>query len=195
MTEITLDHYSREYENFLTDSYCDSLVKKFEHVLANNKDDIKKTTGCKGNCTACNCNRIDINFHPEFKDDVAFLYQRIHDHLKIYKLDTGMHPDQIPTSNSYESIRIKRYSAGVGQHATHVDVTNRSSAQRILSFSINLNDNFDGGDLSFNLTKKKVKAKKGKLFIFPPLWPWLHAGETCFNNDKYFLGTYLIYKE
>lgn len=192
---ISFDHYSREYENFLTDSYCDSLVEKFNYVLENDFEEIRKNTGCKGNCTACNCNRIDINFHPIFKDDVAFIYQRMHDHLKIYKLDTGMHHTQIPQSNSYEAIRIKKYKANEGQHSTHVDVTGRSTAQRILSFSVNLNDNFEGGDLSFNLSGKKVKAKKGKLFIFPPLWPWLHAGETCYDNDKYFLGTYLIYKE
>jgi hypothetical protein len=192
---ISLDYYTREYDNFLTSNFCDSLVNKFNYVLDNNFEEVRKNSGCKGHCVSCTCNRIDINFHSEFKDEVSFIYQRLQDQLDVYKLDTGIRPEQIPQSNAYESIRIKKYAPNIGQHATHVDVGSKANSQRILSFSINLNDDFEGGDLSFNLTGKKVKAKKGKLLIFPPLWPGLHAGETCLNNDKYFLGTYLIYKD
>jgi hypothetical protein len=191
---ITLDHYSREYENFLDPKFCDSLMEKFDHVWENENKKAKNNSGCKGNCSACTCNRIDINFYSQFKDDASFIYSKIHEQLKIYKHDVGLSFNQFPTETRYEAIRIKRYAANKGQHESHVDVTNYASARRILSFSINLNDDFEGGDLSFNLTGMRVKPQKGKLFIFPPLWPWLHAGETCFKKDKYFLGTYLIYK-
>jgi hypothetical protein len=191
---ISIDHYSREYENFLDKSYCKFLIEKFNEVWENNNKKVKETSGCKGNCTACYCNRVDINFHSEFQNDVQFIYSKIYEQLKIYKKDVGMQENQFPVDVAYEAIRIKRYPAGKGEHKSHVDITDINNSHRVLSFSINLNDDFEGGDLSFDLTDMRVKPQTGKLFIFPPLWPWQHAGEKCFKKDKYFLGTYLIYK-
>jgi len=29
--------------------------------------------------------------------------------------------------------------------------------------------------------------------MFPPMWPWLHAGQKPINKPKYIVGSYLHY--
>jgi hypothetical protein len=39
------------------------------------------------------------------------------------------------------------------------------------------------------------KCRAGNMLIFPPYWPWIHAGEQPANTTKYILGSYLHYAE
>lgn len=60
-----------------------------------------------------------------------------------------------------------------------------------------LNDDFSDGQTYFPLMNTKVEAKKGRLFIFPPSWNYLHQGippqPPSKNNAKYFIMTHLVY--
>ena len=40
---------------------------------------------------------------------------------------------------------------------------------------------------------KYAECKKGSMLMFPPLWPWLHAGTKPINEPKYIMQTYLHY--
>ena len=41
---------------------------------------------------------------------------------------------------------------------------------------------------------EKLGAVEFDLLMFPPLWPWLHAGNKPIDKPKYILGSYLHYK-
>ena len=90
-------------------------------------------------------------------------------------------------------MRLKRYLPnGVDQFGNHVDVADLESARRFLVFFLYLDDN-DGGSTTFPDYDVTSKCKKGSLLMFPPLWPWLHAGEKPIDKPKYILGSYLHY--
>ena len=55
-----------------------------------------------------------------------------------------------------------------------------------------LDDN-EKGQTSFSQYGFKSPCKKGSLLVFPPLWPWLHAGDKPINKPKYIVGSYLHY--
>jgi len=74
----------------------------------------------------------------------------------------------------------------------HVDVTNKNNNIRFLVFFLYLDDN-DAGETMFPQIEKSSLCKKGSLLMFPPLWPWLHAGEKPIDKPKYILGSYLHY--
>ena len=61
------DPYLVTYENILSDSLCDSIVKKYNYVLKNEKEKIDKLSICykDGNklCTSCNCTRMNLMEH------------------------------------------------------------------------------------------------------------------------------------
>ena len=63
-----------------------------------------------------------------------------------------------------------------------------------------MNDVEEGGETEFvNLYKPgtyvpfKVEAKRGRMLMFPPLWPWYHAGRKPISNNKYIIHSYCHY--
>ena len=74
---------------------------------------------------------------------------------------------------------------------THVDVMKLISCPRFLSFLWYLNDVDEGGSTIFN--NLKIKPKKGRLVIFPPMWMFPHMGEEPVSNTKYVMSSYLSY--
>ena len=60
-----------------------------------------------------------------------------------------------------------------------------------------LNEDFEEGETHFPLFDIKVKPKKGRLFIFPPTWNYLHRGipprSPSKTGAKYFIMTHLNY--
>ena len=88
---------------------------------------------------------------------------------------------------------MKRYLPdGTDQFGDHVDVNSHESARRFLVFFLYLDDN-EKGSTSFPQHDISSTCTKGSVLIFPPLWPWLHAGEKPINKPKYIIGSYLHY--
>ena len=199
---ISLDYYSREYPNFLDKSLCESLINKYENLVDSEFVEAKMGKGpvgvsaCHGNCSQCSCNRMDLNNHPDFREDIGVIARKLINHLEVYKDDVKMDPWQWPEKYNFEFFKIKRYTPNRDAHNQHVDVRTLKSAPRFINFLIYLNDDFEGGHTKFQLTGKEVKPETGKLFMFPPMWPWLHSGEPpTGNRPKYLFLSHLHYAE
>jgi len=67
-----------------------------------------------------------------------------------------------------------------------------ASVIRFLVFFVYLDDN-EKGETAFPQLGVASPCKKGSLLMFPPLWPWLHAGLKPIDKPKYMLGSYLHY--
>ena len=39
----------------------------------------------------------------------------------------------------------------------------------------------------------EIECKQGSLLMFPPMWPWLHAGQKPTRTSKYIMQSYLHY--
>ena len=74
----------------------------------------------------------------------------------------------------------------------HVDVNSKPTSTRFLVFFIYLSDN-EEGKTTFPQLDKYAECKKGSMLMFPPMWPWLHAGTKPINEPKYIMQTYLHY--
>jgi len=101
--------------------------------------------------------------------------------------------DLLPSTFAMEGMRIKCYRPnGLDQFKLHVDVANRDSSGRFLSFLLYLNDSDAGTE--FPLEGKTVEAREGRLLMFPPLWTYPHIGHMPKDGStKYILSTYLHY--
>jgi len=97
-----------------------------------------------------------------------------------------------PSTCLLEKFRIKRYHAnGIDRFDTHVDVSDKSSANRYLSITFYLNDVEEGGNTVFkDIT---IQPKRGRMMLFPPMWMYPHKGEPPISNTKYILTTYFHY--
>lgn len=125
--------------------------------------------------------------HDEAFPAILPLFERYSRELQIC-------PEQWPAELAFEELRIKRYRPGTGEaFPEHVDVGDHASARRFLAALIYLNDVDNGGATEFPGWGQAIQPRAGTAVLFPPLWPWLHAGRPPVSGPKWILSTYLHY--
>lgn len=170
------------FDDALEKSVCDNLIKIFESE--SNHENINQPGVNFDQITLFNNNG---SANPKEYHDVLFALQKFKD---IYFTKVGL--DYFPKSYSYEEVRIKRYqNNGKQLFDTHVDVVDHQTSKRFLAFLFYLNDVNDGGETVFNFGH--VKAKCGRLLMFPPLWMYPHKGSAPISGAKYIMSSYLHY--
>ena len=187
---MALSHYIRTYDNFLSDNVCDQYVKYFEETMVKDKAEVIDTSICYGKevgaagqpiCGNCNCQRMNPMGFDRF---IALNKIALNQFLEIvdqYRKDVNLHKSQWPVNYGYEEFRMKRFLTSDGgpnaeQFKEHVDITSHEGGKRFLIMMVYLNDDFEGGETEFPVLGDKVKPKKGKLLVFPPMWNYLHRG-------------------
>lgn len=119
--------------------------------------------------------------------------------FESYSRDLKITAQQWPEDLAFEELRMKRYRAGTDDcFPEHVDVGDHASARRFLSALLYLNDVEEGGETEFlpwgdDHVSRSWFPRAGSVLVFPPLWPWLHAGRPPLSGPKYILSTYLHY--
>jgi len=173
-----IDDYIKVYDNVIPSVICQEVVRHYKNS---------------------NAEYVNENLRPKFHhltlapDMSKDLLEMVREYLVKYSNSTGL-TEWIPKQYAVEDFRVKRYRKGTDdQFAPHVDVGDHASARRFLAFFIYLNTVDTGGETNFVGLNKKVKAKQGRLLIFPPLWTFPHAGMPAVSGDKYIVGSYLHY--
>ena len=84
------------------------------------------------------------------------------------------------------NIRILKYN--VGQHIKdHSDIDEYIRG----SLTINLNDNYEGGEFRFFGGKERVKLSAGEAMIFPAEPIWIHGTEPITKGSRYSINCFL----
>ena len=179
-----MENYIRRYDNVLSTELCDSLIERFE----NNPDQYEKHQQGEMSFT-----QIHLLKHKEWHDDAQTVVNGLHGCVDQYKTECKVVGNMWPEKFNLEPLRMKRYLPdGTDQFGDHVDVNSHESARRFLVFFLYLDDN-KKGSTSFPQHDMSSDCDKGSCLIFPPMWPWLHAGEKPIDKPKYILGSYLHY--
>jgi hypothetical protein len=67
----------------------------------------------------------------------------------------------------------------------------------ILTLTVYLNDDYDGGELSFldekNLKISYFKPKQGDIIVFPSFYPYFHGVDPIISGEKYLARTFITY--
>ena len=61
-------------------------------------------------CGACDCQRLDIMQHEEFKDLFQYTAGSLQRQIQVYKEDCKIVKQQWPNKFGFEHFRLKRYS-------------------------------------------------------------------------------------
>jgi PKHD-type hydroxylase len=141
-----------QYEQFkvlskiiLSEEVADAIIKKFDDNLEYKEQQTYRSVYIKD---------IDINNIDNLKNSV------ISANNDYYKFN-------IDYSNV--DCFFAKYETGMHYQQLHMDCI-AGDLQRKLSFSLLLNDNFEGGDFKL-LHDAVIKATKGKLLVFPSFIP------------------------
>ena len=99
----------------------------------------------------------------------------------------------MPLTCVLEPIRMKRYLPNnYDEFRPHVDVNQKANCTRFLVMFLYLANNKNGKTIFPNLDIE-IECKQGSLLMFPPMWPWLHAGQKPTRTSKYIMQSYLHY--
>jgi len=182
---MELMDYVVRVENVISNELCDELIQKFEDN-SYQYEDISQSSA--------DFSQIDIlRYRTTWGNNSDELLGVFKDKLQEYKKKVGIVQGMWPREMKFENIRIKRYLPNdKDEFRPHVDVTSLENARRFLVFFLYLDDN-KGGHTSFPLENKASPCAKGSLLMFPPMWPWLHAGTKPIDKPKYIIGSYLHY--
>ena len=188
-----MDNLIRVYENVLSPEKCQYFIDKFE---SNSQMHSVQDNTAKSDRSLATLIKIDFLGQPNspFLGDIDFLLKILLDCVSLYKKDVLVaETQQWPKKYGVEAPKIKRYLPNSSdEFPEHVDVANMESAMRFLVMFIYLDDN-EKGETVITLKEDMFisSCKKGSCLIFPPYWPWLHAGRKVINKPKYIIGSYL----
>ena len=194
--------FIKVYRNVIPKNLCKQIIDTYERLWIEQEEQIKKMSICyntegKKICAGCDCQRLDIMQHVEFKELFEQVIGRFQAQIDQYKKDCNLYHNQWPKTFRYENLRMKRYLCNTDQqHDTHVDVSNADNAKRFLALVCYLNDEFDEGETEFPQFNIKTKVETGTLVLFPVAWSYLHRGKPAKNGyAKYMLGCFLQYNK
>ena len=188
-----MDNFVRVYDNVLSPEKCQYFIDKFEN---NSQMHSVQDNTAKSDRSLATLIKIDLLGQPNspFLGDIDFLLKILLDCVSLYKKDVLVaETQQWPKKYGVEAPKIKRYLPNSSdEFPEHVDVANMESAMRFLVMFIYLDDN-EKGETVITLKEDTFisSCKKGSCLIFPPYWPWLHAGRKVINKPKYIIGSYL----
>ena len=109
---------------------------------------------------------------------------------RLYVFYKGKFPRM--QSLKINQIDLLKYTPG-GKYTIHTDALGTNT--RTLSVIINLNDNYEGGDLIFSDQKnkeiKRFKLSKGSIVFFPSNFMYPHAIEPITKGTRYSIVSWL----
>ena len=187
-----MDNLIRVYDDVVDEESCERMIKMFE----DSKD--TELVKLEDGDNSISFTQLTMSEHKEWASVQAGMLEMFQEYIGRYNIDVSLKAKQWPPTYGYEAIRMKRYfNNDYDRFDPHVDVLNHETSRRFLAFFIYMNDVEEGGETEFvNLYKPgtyvpfKVEAKRGRLLMFPPLWPWYHAGRKPISNNKYIIHSY-----
>jgi hypothetical protein len=85
------------------------------------------------------------------------------------------------------TVKIQKTVPGGGYHIWHSEDSSRSASQRVLVFTLYLNDVEEGGETEFLYLSKRVQPKTGRMVIWPAGFTHTHRGNPPLKDDKYII--------
>ena len=178
--------------NLMSDECCNHLINFFEE----NKNLTKQESSYKSKEKTTvddNYSSLNLSFYAQTNEKFREPIRMIGNHLSriILNYERYMRETICETYDSYlinytDNIRILKYETGQ-MIKDHTDVGKNFRA----SCTINLNDDYEGGDFRFFNGKVKEKLKKGDSIIFPVEPIWIHGTEPITKGVRYSINCFL----
>jgi hypothetical protein len=162
--------YFKQMENLQLTN--DRTSKTFRHLVDDRGFDLITSTFFSG----MNVNYVIANEFTEIFWGVIY-----EEYSKKYSILKECAKHQI-----YD-IKLQRTSPGQGYHMWHSEATTRMHSNRVLVFSLFLNDVEEGGETEFLYCKKRFQPVKNTLLLWPAGFTHTHRGNQPISGDKYII--------
>ena len=177
------------YENVLIPDECEYYINLVEHYISNgvitkedrayhNTDHFSINFNNDVSYNILSGDNLSMEFLPKIKDFVG-------DYLKKFSV-LGQEKLLI-----YDT-KAKKIPIAGGFHSWHYENTGLQVSARKLVIQLYLNTIEEGGETEFLYINKRIKAKQGRLIIFPAAFTHTHRGNPPIGQDKYIVSTWAV---
>jgi len=83
--------------------------------------------------------------------------------------------------------KIQKTEPGQGYHIWHCEAGDRDSANRLLTWTVYLNDDYEAGETEFLYQHYRYKPCKGDIVMFPAAFTHTHRGNPPIGGTKYII--------
>ena len=172
-----------EIKNIIKPEFIKKIIPLINHK---SKEKLKVEKGLDENIR--NVSGYHLNFETPTN---LFYWNYIKQEIeRLYILYKAKFPKMM--SSKINQIDLLKYDVG-GKYEIHTD--NFTKAPRHLSIIINLNDNYEGGDLIFTDQRenqiKRLKLGKGSIIFFPSNFMYPHSIEPITKGTRYSIVAWL----
>ena len=182
----TIENFIGIYEDAFSKEYCDSVIEYFnsaanaglgvtrqqdQNISKINKDDLQVYAHSSLNLS--HASELIKPFNEVFWGRVYSEYANTFDVIKGY----GPHTNYC--------FKIQKTEIGQGYHVWHAETAGREVSNRILAWTLYLNDVEEGGETEFLYYPKRVKPKTGTFVLWPAGFTHTHRGNPPISNTKY----------
>jgi hypothetical protein len=184
---VTIENFIGIYENAFTKEYCASVIKYFDDAakagLAIDRQQQGASKLKKDDLQLYAHSSVNLNYATELVEPFnnvfwEQLYAQYASTFSILK-------DYAPHTNY--AFKIQKTEIGQGYHTWHAEDSMRESANRILAWTLYLNDVEEGGETEFLYYSKRVKPKTGTFILWPASFTHTHRGNPPLSNTKYII--------
>lgn len=175
------------------DELCDLIISIFERKekafresgLNDNEGHFHKNTGKNQRLDEqCFVDEMDMLHDVGDTGLISDINMYLNDAIREYSSNFEILSDMSLRSTRQ---KLQKTKTGGGYHVWHCEKSVLDSSERVLVWSIYLNDVEEGGETEFLYQSKRIKAEKGKILIFPASFTHTHRGNPPLSGDKYIL--------
>jgi hypothetical protein len=186
--KVKIENFIGIFEDAFSKEYCDSVIEYFNNAekagLTINRQQQHNTpklekddTQLYAHSEICLSNTTNLitKFNDVFWGDA----------YREYASNFTVLVDYATHGNS--AFKIQKTEIGQGYHVWHTETSNRNTSNRILAWTLYLNDVEEGGETEFLYYPKRVKPKAGTLVLWPAGLTHAHRGNPPISNTKYII--------
>jgi len=183
-----MDNFIEIYKNAFSNDYCDSIIKYFNYA-----EECGLTKNRQEHDEALKLDKDDLSIYiPSFPmqhtDNNSMIeFNRVFwgECYKQYAEKYNI-VSTLAEHKSY-TMKVQKTKPGQGYHLWHSEVSNRNDSNRILAWTVYLNDEFEAGETEFLYQQYRYKPSKGDVIIFPAAFTHTHRGNPPIGGNKYII--------
>jgi hypothetical protein len=193
------DNFIGTFDNYFDEELLNRYINHFNQMtslgLSNDRGNIPSTEIkdnsidlISSNFWGVSKNELDVSYLSSPFLDVFF--QKIYPQY-VKKFD---YINKLERHTIYE-IKIQKTSSKEGYHSWHSETGGPHNRNRLLAFTLYLNDVEEGGETEFLYQSIRIKPKKNRLIIWPAAFTHVHRGNPPLSNEKYIITGWVEYGE
>jgi hypothetical protein len=184
------EDFIRAYEGVFDKEFCDDVIKSFDWAEGRgftlSRQDFDKADKVNKKDTSLFAHDFDLNHSNKRLGD---LFTRFFWDVAYAKYADEFSESLLSSSDAHQvfAMKVQKTNPSGGYHQWHYEASGRAVSNRLLAYTVYLNDVEEGGETEFLYQQKRIKPIQGTVSLFPASFTHLHRGNPPLSGAKYII--------